>query len=273
VGRRKTENALNLFAFQDIITGVAGVMLFILLLLVVQLTIRTAEAAAEFEQSPPPSEPDPNNDHNEDKLRQLQDELKRLRQRGAGLLQAEASNLDAQISDAEQELHDLMSDAEDQKAEAESLQSQMASIETTQQKSTVLARRNALRRKLEELETEQEMHAGGKLVAFKSESSGVQELWIVDMRGNQADIFNVESPVDAVKVQYGRFDPAFQIVGSIRDKLQEQTKVQDVVVLLRPSVAGSGSELLDAFRGAGFRAALELLDEDTRVVPPSEASP
>jgi len=38
--RNAPENALSLFAFQDIITGTAGVMLFILMLLLVQLAIQ-----------------------------------------------------------------------------------------------------------------------------------------------------------------------------------------------------------------------------------------
>ena len=45
--RRRREQTITLFAFQDIITGVAGVMLFILLLLVVQLTVKTVQAAAD----------------------------------------------------------------------------------------------------------------------------------------------------------------------------------------------------------------------------------
>jgi hypothetical protein len=47
MGRRRNDNALSLFAFQDIITGVAGVMLFILLLLVVQLAIPAAQKIQE----------------------------------------------------------------------------------------------------------------------------------------------------------------------------------------------------------------------------------
>ena len=48
--RRRREQTVNLFAFQDIITGVAGVMLFILLLLVVQLSLRLATQAAELQE-------------------------------------------------------------------------------------------------------------------------------------------------------------------------------------------------------------------------------
>jgi len=272
--RRRRDNTLSLFAFQDIITGVAGVMLFVLLLLVVQLALRTATASTEFggvadpiTPEPPPIE-QPSDDRQQ--LQQMQAELERLRRQSAQLLVADASDLDAEIKAAKAELEDLMVDAVEKQSQADSMQSQMSSTESTEQKKSALAVRDRLKRQLEQLAQEQVQHEGGKLVAFKSASAGVGELWIVDMRGTRATIFNVASPNDAVTVSYQRFDPTTQIVQSIRSSLQEQTKARNVVVLLRPSVAGPGSELLDAFRAAGLRVALELLDEETQVTRPSE---
>ena len=80
--RRRRDDTPSLFAFQDIITGVAGVMLFILLLLVVQLTLRTAAASTEWGTATEPGAPQkspqiqPRDDH-----QQLQQELERLRTR------------------------------------------------------------------------------------------------------------------------------------------------------------------------------------------------
>jgi Skp family chaperone for outer membrane proteins len=273
--RRRRDNTLSLFAFQDIITGVAGVMLFILLLLVVQLTLRTVTGSSEWGGAAEPSAPQPSPQiqppADRQQLQQMQQTLERLRRRSAELLEADAGDLDAQIDAAQAELHELMADAARKQSHAEAMQSQMSSSETNQQKRSTLERRNALKRQLEQLEQEQVRHAGGKLVAFKSASTGVGELWIIDMRGTGATIFNVESPQDAVTVSYQRFEPEVLIVQSIRSSLQQRTDVRNVVVLLRPSIAGSGSPLLDAFRAAGFRVALELLDEDTLVTRPSES--
>jgi hypothetical protein len=270
MGRRRRENTLNLFAFQDIITGVAGVMMFILLLLVVQMTLRAATASTELAELKPDATPaEPMADEAE-KLRQMQRELEALRQRGAELLRADGGDLNAKIEKAKAELEELMGDAAEQKSQAEAIFSQMSSKETNTQKASTLDQRNALRRRLEQLEEEEIQHAGGKLVAFKAASSGVRELWIVDMRATRATIFNVESPRDSVAVTYERFELTAKIVQSIRSRLQELTKVRNVVVLMRPSIAGPGSEMLDAFRRAGLNVALELLDEDTRVAPPSQ---
>lgn len=270
MGRRRRENTLNLFAFQDIITGVAGVMMFILLLLVVQMTLRTATASTELAELKPDAPPaEPMADEAE-KLRQMQRELEALRQRGAELLRADGGDLNAKIAKAKAELEELMGDAAEQKSQAEAIFSQMSSKETSTQKASTLDKRNSLRRRLEQLEEEEIQHAGGKLVAFKAASSGVRELWIVDMRATRATIFNVESPRDSVTVTYERFEPTTKIVQLIRSRLGELTKVRNVVVLMRPSIAGPGSEMLDAFRRAGLNVALELLDEDTRVAPPSQ---
>ena len=51
--RKSNSQPLSLFAFQDIITGVAGVMLFILMLLVVQLALQKSQAASAPSQQPP----------------------------------------------------------------------------------------------------------------------------------------------------------------------------------------------------------------------------
>jgi Skp family chaperone for outer membrane proteins len=264
-----------LFAFQDIITGVAGVMLFILLLLIVQLTLRTAAASSQWggtaEPSIPQPTPQPGPPSGREQLRRMRQELENLRQRSAATLQADAGDVDARIRAAASELEELMADAARKLSQAEAMRSQMSSSETSQQKKSTLEERNALRRKLQQLEQEQVQHAGGKLVAFKATASGVGELWIIDLRGTRATIFNVESPQDAVTVSYQWFEPETSIVQSIRSSLQERSKVRNVVVLLRPSIAGRGSPLLDAFRAAGFRVALELLDEDTLVTRPSES--
>ena len=270
--RRRRDNTLNLFAFQDIITGVAGVMLFVLLLLVVHMTLRTATAATEFggpiePPQPPPAEPEPDQ---RQQLMELQNELERLRKRGAELLRADTGDLDEKIRKAEAEFDELMREAAEQKSQAESIASQMSSQETSQQKMSTLQRRNALKRRLQDLEEEEVRHASGKLVAFKAASAGMRELWLIDMRGTRAEIFNVESPGDAVVVTYEKYEPPYAIVQSIRGKLQEQTKVRSIVVLLRPSIAGTGSELLDAFRRGGFQVALEILDDETIVAPPSQ---
>ncbi|MFK8113019.1 MAG: hypothetical protein AB8B91_12505 [Rubripirellula sp.] len=271
MGRRRNDNTLNLFAFQDIITGVAGVMLFILLLLVVQLTLRTAIASTEVLQessSAAPMEMRPVDSG--ERLQQLQEQLQAMRQQGAELLRADGTKLDARIAAAEKELDDLMDANESQKTAAQTLESQLASNETSEERKATLKKKSELQSKLEELEEEQTRHAGGKLVAFNAESSGVRDLWIVDMRGTSAAIFDVRSPQAAQTVTYGRFDPAMKTAMVIRSRLAELTKSRNVVVLLRPSVAGSGPDLLDAFRSAGFRVALELLDEETQVTAPSE---
>jgi hypothetical protein len=205
-------------------------------------------------------------------LQQMREALERSRQRNSELLVAEASDLDAEIEAGRTELEKLMGDAAAKKSRAEEIQSQLASSETDEQRTSTIAERNALKSRLQDLEQEQLKHAGGKLIAFKAASAGVAELWVIDIRATAATIFNVASPQDAVTVTYERFEPPTLMAQSIRSGLGKQTQVRNVVVLLRPSIAGPGTEILDALRSTGLRVALELLDEDMQVTQPSDQS-
>ncbi len=275
--RRRRENTLSLFSFQDIITGVAGVMLFILLLLVVQMTLRAAttpndqfgDIIQEVASEPPPSQ----QPVDLTELRQMQRELEEMRRRSAELMDMTEAELDALVKAAREELDALMEDAAEKKSQAETLDSQLASSETSDQEKATLDQRNKLRQQVQQLEQQRSKHVQGKLVAFKAASSGVRELWIIDMRGTETSVFNVNSPEEAMTIEYERYAPAMEVVGSIRDQLQQRTKVRDVVLLLRPSIAGVGSEIMAAFQLSGYRVALELLDEDTQVARPVGAKP
>ncbi|MDV6031140.1 MAG: hypothetical protein F9B45_13755 [Phycisphaera sp. RhM] len=271
--RRRREQTVNLFAFQDIITGVAGVMLFILLLLVVQLSLRLATQAAELQEkladdsskttaTPPPDEAmeDPFQD-----LEQLEQQLKQLRRDNQELLDATARDLDGDIQAAQSELAELVRQADETKTLAEKLQQQVASQQMSQQRKEILELRERLREKLESLKQEQVLHRGGKLVAFKTTASPSRPMWVVDLRDTYAELFDVLQPADVTTVSYDREQLPMQTVAQVSDVLAEKTQTRSIILVLRPSVAGAGAVLISDFRQAGFNLALELLDEDSEI--------
>ncbi|WP_372896076.1 hypothetical protein [Stieleria sp.] len=272
--RRRREQTVNLFAFQDIITGVAGVMLFILLLLVVQLSLRLATQAAELQEkladdaanaaaaTTPPDEAmeDPFQD-----LDQLEQQLKQLRRDNQELLDATARDLDGDIQAAQSELAELVRQADEAKTQAEKLQQQVASQQMSQQRKEILELRERLREKLESLKQEQVLHRSGKLVAFKTTASPTRPMWVVDLRDTYAELFDVLQPTDVTTVSYDREQLPMQTVAQISDVLADKTQTRSIILVLRPSVAGAGAVLLSDFRQAGFNLALELLDEDSEI--------
>ena len=276
--RRSREQTITLFSFQDIITGVAGVMLFILLLLVVQLTLRSA-VALENETPKETSAPTPvetqaavqSFPEMQQDLEQMREELEQLKIQNEALMRASSRNLDAEIRAAQNAINDLIRAGDETKDQAKQLADDIASQEVSQQRKNILDRKQKLKNELEQLAEQEQRHASGKLVAFKTTNKSSGPMWVVDLRDMRASLFDVQAPSKVIDVAYQREMPASAIVGQIKKKLQESSKTRNIILLLRPSVAGRGNEFMDSFRSGGFRVALELLDEDTLVTEPVEA--
>ena len=279
---RRSEQTITLFSFQDIITGVAGVMLFILLLLVVQLTLKTA-VDAQTEESPPQESPEavltsaPQESTYEDvqrDLKELQKELASLRTQNRELMEATEKNLDLEIRKTQQQVDDLIQRANEAKAAAQSLVEQISAEQISAERKAILAEREVLRQELKRLEEERQRHASGKLVAFKSSSHQNREMWIVDLYDSRVNIFDAKAPeTSSSTLKHDRDEIPTFVVSNIKEALQEKTTSRSVILILRPSVAGKGLDYLAAFRASGFQVALELLDEDTVVAasPPANS--
>ncbi len=271
--RRRSRQTLTLFAFQDIITGVAGVMLFILLLLVVQLTIRTA-AAVEESNIPTDQKPEQTTDASADAsvyltalsdLQQAKEKLNELRRQNDKLLKANRKNVDAEIRAVESELAELIREADQRKAQSEAMMRQAESQNADPERQAILEQRNELNQKLEQLRKERQRHGSGKLVAFKSSSQSDQNLWVVDLYDVRALLFSLTNTEEVIEIRFERETEAAAVSQLIKDRLAEQTRQRRVVLVLRPSIAGKAMEVMAAMRGDGFQFALELLDEDTMI--------
>lgn len=276
--RRRREQAVNLFAFQDIITGVAGVMLFVLLLLVVQLSLRLAnKAVASQSQTETPTQQLTRNqpsaepvDDPREELATLQSERERLRRDNQELLQAAQRDLDQAIQNAQRELAELVEQAEQTKSQAEALEQQIASQEMDEQRSEILRRRSQAREQLEAFQRERQMHQSGKLVAFKTTANSSRAMWVIDLHDSHADLFDVHDPTQVTTVSYDREDMPMATVHQIADALRSKTNTRSIILVLRPSIAGAGVMFMSGFRDAGFNIALELLDEDSVITQSSE---
>ena len=163
---RGDEAPLSLFSFQDIITGVAGVMLFILMLLVIQLAIQSqkqlkakSQMATEIDPNQPVPSVQPSsskNDISEAQLQALELELQRemesvrfARENDSKSMLSMSSNLSRRLNQTQRTLLELASS--NQRME----QSQAARSESTatdlQRISQLEARVAALDSKLQDL--------------------------------------------------------------------------------------------------------------------------
>lgn len=277
--RRRREQAVNLFAFQDIITGVAGVMLFVLLLLVVQLSLRLATQAADLKEQQAEQEsneiaqPDQQAESTDDpqaSLESLLEQLDRLRRENQNLIEAMSRDLNTEIEKAQAELAEIMRASDEAKMQTDELQQQIASQAVSAERKEMLERKRQLQEQLKELKKEELRHKSGKLVAFKTAANQSREMWVADVRDSRAELFDVQNPSEITVVQYDRKQPSFETAGQIKAALGQKAKTKTIILVLRPSLGGAGAELLSDLRGHGFNIALELLDEDTLITESGE---
>lgn len=260
--RRRQDAALSLFAFQDIITGVAGVMIFILMLLVVQLMIRTAQAKvdspATFRSSVPAASPE-----DLQRLDRLKQELASLQQQSSASLQASSPDLDEELAAARRRLADLVASTQASRKTSSELRTRSREINAaidSQQREV-----DALTSEIEALQDEQSRWQSGRMVAFTAAEPENQGLWMVDIRRTSAQIFDIRKPKAASRITFAGEADVSDIVAKIASQLRTQTNSRSLVVLLRPSSARRGTELLLTLQRQGFRVALELLDAETQV--------
>lgn len=262
--RRGGEQTLSLFAFQDIITGVAGVMLFILMLLVVQLALPAARQIEAAIAAAPPARPRASADDVQrverlrqelsetqtriDTLFQIQslDPVKSLRDRQTSLNQANArrDELNRQIAELENRLRGSPASDQRRRREAETMvamQDEMASMRALIEDTTT-----------------------GQTISFHAANE--RGLWMIDVRATRTRLMLVERPGEGVTLDHAADIDIDELARRITDRLRQLGAGPKLVVLLRPSAADLTTGLLDALRSSGYITALELLDERTRLI-------
>jgi len=284
--RKAPENALSLFAFQDIITGTAGVMLFILMLLVVQLAIQATEKQSDTSDSGAAvseilttttrlSSAD---------IQKLQNRLEELlksieqvqRQDPNTMLQKtsalviEYGKIQAQLSVAEVETN----------AMTEVLEARKSSQTTAGEKEkSMLGKLSQMESELSEIEnhpqvnfTVPEAKAGMFLIDV-----GESEIQIIEPapmpRSLPADPLAVPPPERRkTSLPYKPGEDVTTIVRSIRAAVEamrpisDKNKGLDCLLVIRPQAAGLANKLIDELYEIGdWRIALELLDKGIEV--------
>lgn len=263
MGRRRQENALSLFAFQDIITGVAGVMLFILLLLVVQLAIPVAQKI-QVKRADGPLFPVAS-DADIDRLDQLRDRLASLRSQTGDRIEVQAIGADATLNELHKNLDETLARKATLERDTESLVTQIKADASNNEIQQVERDLESMQRELAVVKAELERLAGGDFIAFRTSDSKT-DVWLVDVRGRSAEMMSLQEPSNTDHMEFDESIKPVTLARRIAERLQQSGSSLSVVMLFRPSAAGGSSELLRAMRSLGYQPALELLDSETQIV-------
>lgn len=274
MARRKSNGQpLSLFAFQDIITGVAGVMLFILMLLVVQLALQKSQAASAQTQQPPES-----SEQERLQQQQQQQQLEELTQwvdrkktetlankeRINLLLDVQVQNIDNQIRVLQTSQQKLGNQFSEGKTKLDQLQSENKMSQANNPARTTMEKIEALRKELESTSDEILEWQDESRVNYKSDST-VKNLYLYDVHGSYFTMSKLAAEMQKRKFSYGSSDTSSQIALKM---VQEYERLPNgmkdaerrIVVLFRPSAAKHGSEVVRELRKLGFEVAMELLE-------------
>jgi len=284
--RKAPDNALSLFAFQDIITGTAGVMLFILMLLVVQLAIQATVKQSESTDSEAsmPETATPTTRLSQADIQKLQNRLEEilkliervesqdpntLLQRTSALV-IEYGRIQEQLSAAEVETN----------AMSEVLEARKSSQKTAGEKE------KSMRDKIAEMESdlrEIENHPQVNYTVPEAKSGmflvdvGESEIQIIEPaplpRSSPADPLAAPPPERRkTSLPYKRGTDVTTIVRSVRSAVEalrsssDKNSELDCLLVIRPQAAGIANQLIDAFyENRDWRIALELLDQGIEV--------
>ncbi|WP_417730511.1 hypothetical protein [Rosistilla oblonga] len=276
--RRKQDAALSLFAFQDIITGVAGVMLFILMLLVVQLALQTAKAAQAQTASHNETKSDttiataePITDRS-DELFLKRAELKRLRSQTAAILDVDILHIDSQMDDLAAELADLQRRQKALVDRRDILKKQADQMEAAPQSRDMRQEIEELQRDREALDRQLSRWRDQTWVSFSLRDSDDKQFWLADVSDTTIELYLVSKPQDRQQIRWRLLDSASSMADKIDDAIDRKVSNR-LVVIVRPSAAGFTDELLDALRGKNLQLALELLDAKTRLIQTAVPNP
>ena len=278
--RRHNDQTLSLFAFQDIITGVAGVMLFILLLLVVQLALQAAQTTTP----PPPQSPSPPTETIEfatpqdlAKLESLREEYQRLQSQNEALFVSESETLDEDLATLQKKIEERNNAAEKLRKDTEAIQRSQEEIASSPETRKVFESIASLREQLKETEEEIESLGDGTHVSFTIAGDVRKDAWIVDLDRDVIRIFaaqgappNTETPnagIRGAEIKRGLLSSPFSAAQEINKRLKELTKSRTLVVLIRPSDPEGSYQIIMRLRDLRYKVAMELIGAGVDVVP------
>lgn len=267
--RRNHESPLSLFAFQDIITAVTGIMVLLTLILALELAQRepasptaqtravAAEIAATLEDTTAQVE------RLQTALAQQTDAVQSVARLTPAAAEREEADLAREMTTLEQDLARLAAALRKKQAEGEQLREQ----QQLQGPQREVARR--LQAEADAVEQElAELKKSGRIIYRQKTGSG-KRAWLVDVRGNAL----ITAPADAQHEQivFGAASERLNVAALLKWASNRRQSSQEYFVLLvRPSGIEAYKDLDERLLKAGFDVGIDLIGATQEVLPPAK---
>lgn len=244
--RRKGQDAFSLFAFQDIITSVTGIILLIALILALEL-VQREEITDTPGQSPVANAPTPATAAT---AQQVREQIREGEEILAGLASVSVSELEDERERLKKELERL-------RAEGALPEPDPVVSANQEQLDTILE-------EIEELEEELESKKSAKKVVYNKDTSVNKEGWVFDVGPDQVWVSRIGQQVDSPPRGFRQLSQAVEWAKQ-RDKDKEY-----FVLAVRPQAIKAFEALRDTLQGLGFDLGFDLIGSDYDIIGKAE---
>ena len=272
MARRKQRTNVSLFAFQDIITSVMGILILVVLLLSVLVT-QTVEHQARASESVP-SEAAPSNEEISDFRRQVESMQSQLD--GSLEMLNEIASLESKeqiqrkIQEQEMRLDTLNRSISSSRSTAVQLQS-----EVTVEEGKLAAMAESLGVKnlqsyRDQLQDEIELLTSNRRMMFNFRNLSGKTAWIVDVSSKGLQIAEIgvnQAPLVIQHQSPSRIAADFSIWLNNKDP-----QTTHVVLAVKPNAVNLFDEVKELIDGTATTVGIELLPEDVQIIDPKKGA-
>ncbi len=257
--RRRTSPKISLFAFQDIITSVTGIMVLITLLLALELLqrkeesppVKTAEITEQIESSV---------EENRQQIEDLKQQLKQQGQQAVELARVDPTHLSRQITDTtrlteamQQELEEL-----EQQQDATANRQQQAEQDLDQREES-----KSLEQLLQEIAEHREkiekITQSNRMI-FNPDAGENKTPWLVEVQGNQ---------IQTAPVGQAQRPEVFADVGEFRRWVSGRNPSREYFVLLvKPAGIDAFDDIRTFLQSKRFDVGYDVLAADQNAIDP-----
>lgn len=264
--RRRAQPPFSLFAFQDIITSVTGVMVLMTLLMAVELLqrpFREAEAAAAPQAEDLPA-----------RLEEVAAEVEAMRTKlaakqteladSAGMSPAQLRQALAAVQADRASLAERLAQQRNSQAVLDAAKAKAAGA--APQRAAHQAEEGRLQRKAVELAAALEDLKRSKRLVFRADSNSDKQAWLVEVDSHGARVGPIGR--SAPPATFHHQDPAAVDKAFTAWVRNQDRRTTAFVLFIKPSGVEAADLLEKSLKGAGYTIGLDLLAEDMTVLDP-----
>lgn len=271
--RKKSSNPFSLFAFQDIITSVCGIVVLITLLLALELSVRALTADAESEGSDRRAYENMRADQEEfQKLTtRATEDLAQLLSDSGDYASLSVAQLRKQIENQQEENSNREQQKTDSEKRLEYAQARYAkSVREQNDPQELEAEKESIRGEIQDAEREKKEAQDCGAIYYSRSPNPSEKPWLADLAKEKITVTPLFGDPSAKRQV---FDERDKVAAFLKWAKKRNARTEYFVFLIRPSSEEFFKDICNSIRAAGFRIGIEFIGEYRLVEVLEESEP